>query len=119
MQLTTLICVRACWRLLETYVPDKQLAALASKAPGLKVRAGRGQARWGAAQLDLAADLVFDGDAVELALEYNADMFHSETAERIAGHFLVRRRPYIKPCAAWLNTAAMPSLHECCERHVG
>ena len=61
--------------------------------------AGREQAGWAAAQLDLAADLVADGDAVALALEYNADMFHSETAGRIAGHFLVRRSLCLQPCA--------------------
>ena len=45
---------------------------------------------------------------MELTLEYNADMFHSETAERIAGHFLVRRRPLVRPCAACVKLAAGP-----------
>ena len=75
---------------------------------GLRDDAGREQARWGAAQLDLAADLVVDGDAMELTLEYNADMFHSETAERIAGHFLVRRRPLVRPCVTCVRLAAGP-----------
>lgn len=38
-----------------------------------------------------------NGDALELALEYNADMFHSQTAGRIAGHFLVRTRRSVHP----------------------
>ena len=43
--------------------------------------------------------MVVDGTAAELTLEFNADMFHRETARQIAGHFLVRRTLSFDCCA--------------------
>ena len=44
----------------------------------------------GGPRLDLALDMVDGGGALELTLEYNADLFSERSMRQMAGHYLAR-----------------------------
>ena len=54
----------------------------------------------GGPRLDLALDVVDGGGALELTLEYNADLFSERSMRQMAGHYLARH-------------PAIPRLHAC------